>query len=404
MTENNKHRITPDMNNTTKILIAEDDVTSRTMLALLLKKNGYEVFETLNGGEAWLALQQPDAPQLVILDWMMPEMDGPEVLRRIRALQTNCPPYIIMLTAKSEKPDIIRGLAAGANDYVPKPFDPDELLARLEVGSRMVEMQLRLHRQRTNAQCFRVEVGQRISAMQDALAAMGEELRRSHADQHVLTARLQAVREEERANISRELHDSFEQHFTALQSDLSGMDRQLQAVQAPDPARLRETIVTMLPRVEHLTRQIQMIRGSLHPEVLSDQGLVAAIQWQAEDMAKHTGMVCSLSLPAEDGPWDPNFALALFRIFQEAMTNVVRHARATRVEIHLAQIDNDLELMIQDNGRGFPPGLIVGSKALGLLGMRERLGVFGGTVEFLNEPGKGATVRARSPITNPNPA
>ena len=387
-----------------KILIAEDDVTSRTVLALVLKKNGYEVMETLNGSEALLALQQPDAPQLVILDWMMPEMDGPEVLRRVRALQTDCPPYIIMLTAKSEKPDIIRGLDAGANDYVPKPFDPDELLARLEVGRRMVDMQLRLHRQRANAQRFRVEVSQRMSEMQDAMAATGEELRRSQADLHVLTARLRAVREEERANISRELHDAFEQHFTALQGDLIALDRNLQATQAPDPARLREILVTMVPRVEHLARQIQMIRDSLRPGVLSELGLVEAIRWQAEDTAKHTGMICSLSLPDKDGPWDPGLALALFRIFQEALTNVTRHARANHVEIRLDPVGDDLQLMIQDNGRGFPPSLVVGSKTLGLLGMRERLGMFGGTVEFLNEPGKGATVRARCPITNPHPA
>jgi phosphoserine phosphatase RsbU/P len=124
-----------------RILIAEDDFTSRTVLAGVLKKGGHEVVETVNGAAAWDALQQRDAPQLAILDWTMPEMDGPEVVRRVRALQTDRPPYIIMLTARGEKADIIAGLEAGASDYLAKPFDPGELRARVEVGRRMIEMQ-----------------------------------------------------------------------------------------------------------------------------------------------------------------------------------------------------------------------------------------------------------------------
>jgi len=106
-----------------RILIAEDDCTTRTVLAGMLKKSGHEVVETINGAAAWDALQQPDAPALAILDWMMPEMDGPEVIRRVRALQTNRPPHIIMLTIRGEKADIIAGLEAGANDYLAKMQD-----------------------------------------------------------------------------------------------------------------------------------------------------------------------------------------------------------------------------------------------------------------------------------------
>jgi len=124
-----------------RILIAEDDFTSRGMLTAVLKKAGHEPVETVNGLEAWEALQQPDAPRLVILDWMMPEMDGLEVLRRVRALPGDRPPYILMLTSKIDKAEIIAGLDAGANDYLTKPFDVGELRSRIEVGLRMVEMQ-----------------------------------------------------------------------------------------------------------------------------------------------------------------------------------------------------------------------------------------------------------------------
>ena len=106
-----------------RILIAEDDHTSRTVLAGVLKKSGHEVVVTVNGAEAWQILQQPDAPRSVILDWMMPEMDGLQVLKLTRALETNLPPYIIMLTSKGEKADVIAGLDAGANDYLAKPFN-----------------------------------------------------------------------------------------------------------------------------------------------------------------------------------------------------------------------------------------------------------------------------------------
>jgi len=124
-----------------RILIAEDDFTSRIALSGVLKKTGYEVVETTNGTAAWEMLQQTDAPRLVILDWEMPEMEGIEVLRRVRAVPTDNPPYILLLTSKEEKADIIIGLNTGANDYLVKPFDAGELRARVEVGRRMVTMQ-----------------------------------------------------------------------------------------------------------------------------------------------------------------------------------------------------------------------------------------------------------------------
>lgn len=124
-----------------RILIAEDDFTSRVMLAGMLRKVGHDVVETVNGADALKILLNPDAPALAILDWMMPEMDGMEVVRRVRALPTERPPYLIMLTAKGEKADIIAGLDGGADDYLAKPFDPGELGARIEVGRRLIEMQ-----------------------------------------------------------------------------------------------------------------------------------------------------------------------------------------------------------------------------------------------------------------------
>ncbi len=127
-----------------RILIAEDDLTSRMILASMLKRAGHEVVLTTSGQEAWAALQKPDAPRLAILDWMMPVMDGLEVVRRVRALPADPPPHLIMLTTRGDPSDAITALDSGANDYLAKPFAFGELLARVEVGRRMVELQERL--------------------------------------------------------------------------------------------------------------------------------------------------------------------------------------------------------------------------------------------------------------------
>ncbi|MDX9720566.1 MAG: response regulator transcription factor [Myxococcota bacterium] len=126
-----------------RILVAEDDRTSRDLLLLLLERAGHEVVVTVDGRQAWNAAQAPDAPKLLILDWMMPELSGPELCKRLRALSVESPPYIILLTALSEKRYVAEGLDAGANDYLSKPVDPLELRARVDVGERM----LKLHEQ-----------------------------------------------------------------------------------------------------------------------------------------------------------------------------------------------------------------------------------------------------------------
>jgi DNA-binding response OmpR family regulator len=130
-----------------RILIAEDDDVSRRILQLTLIAGGHEVISTGNGAEAWSILETDDAPPLAILDWMMPELDGPEVCRRVRQkrLPDTIPPaYIILLTAKGRKSDIVCGLEAGANDYIIKPFDREELRARVQVGETIVNLQSNL--------------------------------------------------------------------------------------------------------------------------------------------------------------------------------------------------------------------------------------------------------------------
>ena len=139
-----------------KILIAEDDPVSRRLLEATLEKFGYEVVVAADGAEAWTALQRNDAPRLAILDWMMPELDGLEICRRVREIATSTPPYLILLTAKGERGDVVAGLDAGANDYLKKPFDRGELRARLQVAAHVLQLQKNL--------------ADRVSELEDALA------------------------------------------------------------------------------------------------------------------------------------------------------------------------------------------------------------------------------------------
>ena len=146
-----------------RVLIAEDDLTSRILLRKVLEKWGYEVVVTEDGAAAWDVLRGADPPRIAVLDWMMPEMDGVEVCRRARSLETRQPAYIILLTALGEKENLVTGFEAGADDYVGKPYDPAELHARLEVGRRLVEL---------NDELVEAQLRLEVQASTDALTGL----------------------------------------------------------------------------------------------------------------------------------------------------------------------------------------------------------------------------------------
>jgi phosphoserine phosphatase RsbU/P len=141
-----------------KILIAEDEMASRRLLETMLVKWGYEVQMARDGAEAWQALQVEDPPPLILLDWVMPEMDGLQVIRKIRETPRFHSIYCIILTAKDQREDILSGFEAGADDYVTKPFHREELRARLQVGARMIALQKSL--------------ADRVRQLEDALATV----------------------------------------------------------------------------------------------------------------------------------------------------------------------------------------------------------------------------------------
>jgi len=124
-----------------KVLIADDELVSRTLLESYLQYWGYVPVSVGHGKDALELLKEPDAPAIAILDWMMPYMSGPEVCQAVQKLQKPIPPYLLLVTSKADKRDIVRGLQAGAQDYVTKPYDVNELQARVDVGRRMVHLQ-----------------------------------------------------------------------------------------------------------------------------------------------------------------------------------------------------------------------------------------------------------------------
>ena len=352
------------------ILIVEDSESDAQLIVRLLKKSGYDfLFRVVETAAQMHAALTQEPWDIVISDYSLPQFNGHAALRLLQETGMDIP--FIAVSGTMGEETAVTMMKSGAHDYLMKSN-----LARLAPA---VERELR--DADTRRERWRAE----------------EALRQSTADLHTLAMRLQTVREEERAALSRELHDDFGQLLTALHFDLMSADSRLQSAGPLDLAMLRDRIAGMVPLVERLIEQTQTICSALRPSMLDNLGLVASIEWLVEDTSKRTGMIFRLSLPAEDVALDRDIALALFRIVQESLTNVARHAQATHVEVKLHTADNVWELEIQDNGRGFAPGPRLGAKALGLLGMAERASAFGGTVTFLSEAGQGVTVRVKMP-------
>jgi signal transduction histidine kinase len=226
-----------------------------------------------------------------------------------------------------------------------------------------------------------------------------EDLRVSHEKLRALAARVQAVREEERTRIAREIHDVLAQELTSLKIDVTLLGGLL----AEPPGELaqgliREKLVAMTIATDTAIRSVQRIATELRPMVLDSFGLCAAIEWEARDFQAHTGISCAVCLPVRDLPLDRDRSTALFRILQESLTNVLRHAAATRVEVDLHCEAGQITLTDRDNGRGIPESQANAPGALGLLGMRERALLLGGRCDISGRPGEGTRVEARLPL------
>jgi PAS domain S-box-containing protein len=231
------------------------------------------------------------------------------------------------------------------------------------------------------------------------------ELQRSREALRELSGRLEAVREEERTRMARAVHDELGAALTAIKMDVAQARQNLVRVTEGEntlPAALERTEAASKV-IDETMQTVRRIALELRPAVLDDFGLVAALDWQLTEFQKRSGLEVGLSVAPGNNHLDPDTATAVFRVFQEILTNVMRHAGATHIDVRLHQVDDALVLEVHDNGRGISAEAVSSRASMGLLGIRERLRLRGGKVNIHGEPGRGTRVRVEVPL-RPGPA
>jgi PAS domain S-box-containing protein len=220
-----------------------------------------------------------------------------------------------------------------------------------------------------------------------------QQLHASREQLRSLSAHLESVREEERKNMAREIHDELGQILTALKIDLSsltGESNEEQQLLVRKVKSMSELIDTAIETVKRLSLE-------LRPSILDDLGIAAALEWQAEDFSRRTQIRCDFTSKPKDIVFDQDHSTAIFRIFQEALTNVARHSNASRVKAVLTKKTDTIVLTIEDNGKGIEENQIADPKAFGIIGMRERAHFLGGEVRVNGAPGKGTSITVSIP-------
>jgi PAS domain S-box-containing protein len=243
------------------------------------------------------------------------------------------------------------------------------------------------------------DITDRWDAIRAAEAARAD-AETSAVELRALARRLSEIREEERRTIARELHDQVGQALTALKLDLAGVRGQMAAGSGGEGASRLATMDALLDETLETTRRLSAM---LRPSILDDLGLAAAIRWQTAEFTQRTGVSCETRLSEGEAALAPSVALALFRILQEALTNVARHAQARHVVVELSREREAAALVVADDGRGLSDGEAAGRRSLGIMGMRERAAALGGEIDISGGPGRGTTVRARIPAGAEDP-
>jgi len=221
-----------------------------------------------------------------------------------------------------------------------------------------------------------------------------KELMESRGKLRSLAAHLQVIREEERERIAHEIHDELGQALTALKMDVHWIRRKLPGTED----FLVEKTVTMSTLIDTTVQSVKRIISELRPRLLDDFGLSAAMEWQADEFMKRTGIQCDIELEPEDIILDEAWSIAIFRIFQETLTNITRHADATRVKVSLKENTTVIEMRVSDNGKGISKKQLSAPQSFGIIGMRERAHSLGGSLVIAGDRGDGTTVTVTIPI------
>jgi signal transduction histidine kinase len=360
---------------TASILIVDDDRANLVALEEVLGSLGARVVTAASGEEALRRVLEEDFAA-ILMDVRMPGIDGFTTAKMVRERKrSRYTPIIFMTAAQEDLSSMFKGYRSGAIDYIVKPIIPDVLRTKLSFF-------IGLH-----------DINKILSAELAERTLTEQRLRTSEENLRNLAKHLQSVREDERISIAREIHDELGQALTGLKFDLASFTKGFER----DPPQVRiDKQLVLNSAIDRIINSVRRIASGLRPEVLDEIGLSAAFEWQAREFQRRTGIRCLVSIPPDFNDPDKERSTALFRIFQELLTNVARHANATRVNVNLQEEQSALALTVEDNGRGIKENETEGS--LGFLGLRERVLAFGGTIQARGEEGKGTRISVAIPI------
>jgi signal transduction histidine kinase len=351
-----------------KVLIVEDDPAYARLIREMLKGSSRAGFDLTHVGGLSSALKRlkEEVFDIVLLDLNLPDSWGFDTFERLHAVSSM---PIVVLTGIADEEIGVKAVQKGAQDYLGKGEVDGNLLSRT--------IHYALERNRIERE--------RMHAI--------EELKESRQKLRNLSAHLQSIREEERINIARDIHDELGQALTALKMDLSWLARKYRGHES-----LFEKTTSMLKIIDMTIQTVRRIITELRPSVLDDLGLTAAIEWQAKEFQNRSRIKCELTINPEEIALDRNRSTAIFRIFQETLTNVARHASATNIHVSMEKKGNRLMLEVRDNGKGITEDRVMDPKSLGLMGMRERALFLGGDLQISGITGKGTTVTVIIPV------
>lgn len=349
-----------------RILMLEDNETDAELMVHTLRRGGFAfISKRVDTKTDFLRALKTQPPDVILSDYSLPSFDA---MAALTSAKEYCPdvPFIFVTGTLGEEV-AIETLKQGATDYVLK-----HRLSRLVPSVQRALREAAERRERRRAE---------------------EQLRESHEQLRALSGYLQHVREEERIRIAREVHDELGQALTGLKLQLAWLCGRLPVAQKSLCVKTK----SMSERIDETIQTVRRIATELRPAVLDSAGLLAALEWQARQFEAQTGIRCQVTATGRETLGNQDLNTAFFRIFQETLTNVMRHAQATKVEVRFTERGHFLVLEVKDNGRGISDAEIRHPQSVGLLGMRERAALFGGEVRLHGRPGRGTTVCVRLP-------
>jgi signal transduction histidine kinase len=370
------------------ILIVDDAPVNLGVVVDYLESFGFGI-RIARSGEMALKRVQHDQPDLILLDILMPGMDGFETCRQLKTLQAAKDIPVIFMTSLTSVEDKVKGFKVGAVDFVTKPLNQEEVLARVKTHLRLRDLALSLQEKNrqleTNSQVERDQLFEAISLQREQLRALNQ--------------KLTAVQEAERRQLARELHDEMGQALTAISINLAAITQDLPASCAPG---LHERLNESKMLADQTLEQIRELSANLRPAMLDDLGLEPTLRWYIKRYAQRTNLDLKLEVNGLQERLPADVETALYRIFQEALTNVSRHAHASAVQLYLQRKGPAIVARIEDNGDGFDAAQVLNHKlpphGTGLLGMQERVALLGGTLTLATEPGQGTQLTLQIPL------